>query len=188
MLFCDGFETCDLVFDCQTEPDPCDDGLGCTVDVCDDLGDFCTNTPDDTLCDNGLFCDGAETCDFLLDCQLGTLPCDDGIGCTDDVCDDILDACTNTPNDANCDDGLFCTGVATCDAIIRLYEQCDKFPHQVREALFKAASQWRRAAETGGEAGRVALSESCKAGLPGVTQAMKAVGCEPPDLEQRATQ
>ena len=116
-LFCDGFETCDLVFDCQAGTDPCDDGIGCTVDVCDDLGDFCTNTPDDTLCDNGLFCDGAETCDFLLDCQLGPLPCDDGVGCTDDVCDDMLDACTNTPNDANCDDGLFCTGVATCDPV-----------------------------------------------------------------------
>jgi cysteine-rich repeat protein len=43
--------------------------------------------------------------------------CGDGVGCTDDSCDEINDSCLNTPNDNNCpDDGLFCTGQEICDA------------------------------------------------------------------------
>jgi hypothetical protein len=33
-----------------------------------------------------------------------------------DGCDEVGDACTNTPSDANCDDGAFCNGSETCDA------------------------------------------------------------------------
>jgi len=118
-LFCDGAETCDPLLDCQpgTLVD-CDDGVACTVDVCNETTDSCDNTPEDTLCDNDLFCDGAETCDPLLDCQPGTLvDCDDGVACTVDVCNETTDSCDNTPDDAACDDGLFCNGAETCDAI-----------------------------------------------------------------------
>ena len=51
----------------------CDDANSCTVDAC--INGSCQNTPDDTICDDGLFCNGAETCDPLLDCQPGTNPC-----------------------------------------------------------------------------------------------------------------
>jgi hypothetical protein len=117
-LFCDGAETCDAALDCQAGTDPCNDGVACTDDSCDDVLDSCANAPNDANCDNGLFCDGAETCDAVLDCQAAVNSCDDGVPCTDDSCDDILDTCVNAPNDANCDNGAFCDGSETCDALL----------------------------------------------------------------------
>ena len=116
-LFCNGAEVCDAINGCLPGTDPCDDAVACTVDSCDDVLDTCTNAPSDALCDDTLFCTGVETCDAINGCQPGSDPCDDAVACTDDLCDDLLDSCTNTANDVNCDDGLFCTGVETCDAI-----------------------------------------------------------------------
>jgi hypothetical protein len=115
-LFCDGVERC-VANACQPgTPVDCNDGVGCTVDACNEATDSCDNTPDDGACDNGLFCDGAETCDPVNDCQPGTaVNCNDGVGCTVDACNEGTDSCDNTPDDAACDDGLFCNGVETCD-------------------------------------------------------------------------
>ena len=114
-LFCDGAEFCDALLGCQLGTDPCDDGITCTVDTCDDALDTCTQTPDDNLCSNGIFCDGAEICDAVQDCLFGFDPCGDGVTCTIDTCDDVLDTCTNTPDDAFCSNGIFCDGAETCD-------------------------------------------------------------------------
>jgi hypothetical protein len=119
-LFCDGAETCDAVLDCQagTTVD-CNDGVGCTDDSCNETTDTCDNVANDANCDDGLFCNGAETCDAVLDCQAGTtVDCDDGVGCTDDSCNETTDTCDNAPNDALCDNGLFCDGAETCDAVL----------------------------------------------------------------------
>lgn len=43
--------------------------------------------------------------------------CDDGIPCTDDVCDPAAGRCRNLPVHARCDDGLFCTGDERCDPV-----------------------------------------------------------------------
>jgi hypothetical protein len=119
-LFCNGAETCDAVLDCQAGiAVDCDDGVGCTTDACNEGTDSCDNTPDDAVCDDGLFCNGSETCDAVLDCQAGTaVDCDDGVGCTTDSCNEGTDSCDNTPDDAACDDGLFCNGTETCDAVL----------------------------------------------------------------------
>ena len=116
--FCDGSETCDAVNDCQAgTPLGVDDGVGCTDDSCDEANDVVVNAPNDGLCDNGQFCDGSETCDAVSDCQAGTPPVvDDGVGCTDDSCDEANDVVVNTPNDGLCDNGEFCDGSETCDA------------------------------------------------------------------------
>ncbi len=43
--------------------------------------------------------------------------CDDGIACTDDLCNMTTNECVNSPNDENCpDDTLFCNGSRICDA------------------------------------------------------------------------
>jgi cysteine-rich repeat protein len=96
-LFCNGIETCDGAGSCNVPGnDPCDDGVGCTTDACNEGTDSCDNTPDDAACDDGLFCNGAETCDALLDCQAGTaVDCDDGVGCTTDACNEGTDSCDN---------------------------------------------------------------------------------------------
>ena len=118
-LHCNGTETCDTIADCQagSEPD-CDDGVGCTEDACDEAGDVCVNTTNDALCDNGTFCDGTEVCDPATDCEAGPITdCDDGVGCTEDACDEAGDVCVNTVNDALCDNGAFCDGAEVCDAV-----------------------------------------------------------------------
>ncbi|MHC4090725.1 MAG: hypothetical protein ACYSVY_10700 [Planctomycetota bacterium] len=103
---------------CQVDGD-CNDGVGCTVDSCDLPDGACLNAATDALCDNGDFCDGTETCDPMLDCQAGTpVDCGDGVSCTDDSCNETTDTCDHVPNDANCDDGLYCTGAETCDAVL----------------------------------------------------------------------
>ena len=69
-------------------------------------------------CDDGLVCNGAETCDLVTGiCQAGTpIDCDDGVSCTSDTCNEPSGSCSSTPDDTLCDDGLFCNGVETCDA------------------------------------------------------------------------
>ena len=117
--FCNGAETCDPVNDCQAGTAPnCGDSVGCTVDACNEDTDSCDNTPVDAICDDGAFCNGAETCDPVNDCQAGTAPnCGDSVGCTVDACNEDTDSCDNTPVDANCDDGAFCNGAETCDPV-----------------------------------------------------------------------
>ena len=117
-LWCNGAETCHSVDDCQAgTPVNCDDQVGCTVDACDDEADECVNTADDGECDDGLWCNGAETCHAVDDCQAGTpVNCDDQVGCTVDACDDEADECVNTADDGECDDGFWCNGAETCDA------------------------------------------------------------------------
>ena len=86
-LFCNGAETCSAG-SCQPgTPPSVDDGVSCTVDSCDEATDTILNTPDDAPCDNGLFCDGAETCNPVLDCQSGTTPC------AGQSCDEAGDVC-----------------------------------------------------------------------------------------------
>jgi hypothetical protein len=78
------------------------------------FADCCANSN----CDNGLFCDGVETCDEL-GCQAGTAPnCDDGVACTDDSCNEGTDSCDNTRNDDNCANGHFCDGSMCAIALV----------------------------------------------------------------------
>jgi hypothetical protein len=160
--FCSGAEYCDTTMDCVSSGDPCaaiglacddsgdacveclvdgdcDDGVACTDDVC--LAGGCVHTANDANCvDDGIFCNGAEVCDSVFDCQssgdpcdgLGLLcqemtnscdnclsdaDCDDGVACTDDQC--IAGDCYAAENNGLCvDDGLFCNGAESCDALL----------------------------------------------------------------------
>lgn len=88
-MFCNGTESCDGFGQCQSaEPVVCDDGVGCTEDSCNESTDSCDYLTNDSLCDNGLFCDGDETCDATLDCQAGAAPC------PDPFCDEPIDSCS----------------------------------------------------------------------------------------------
>ncbi len=102
---------------CASTPADCDDGDACTVDTCgvgtDGLAE-CTSEPmdcgtngicidgvcSDTCtvdgdCDDGLFCNGTETCtdigtDGTGNCSAGTSPCAD-----DQTCDEDADSCAS---------------------------------------------------------------------------------------------
>ncbi len=110
--FCNGTET---LVDGSCQPGTavsCDDGVDCTVDSCNESTGSCDNIANDSTCDNGMFCDGNETCDPILDCQMGSPPsCDDGVVCTEDSCNAETDSCDNTVQDNSV------TTVVTFDAI-----------------------------------------------------------------------
>jgi cysteine-rich repeat protein len=116
-LYCNGSETCDAIDDCQPGvPPPTDDGVACTIDSCDEVGDSVVHAPDDSICDDGLYCNGSETCDVIDDCQPGVPPpTDDGVACTIDSCDEVGDSVVHAPDDLQCDDADDCTA-DSCDA------------------------------------------------------------------------
>ncbi len=117
--FCNGAELCTTTGCAAGTAVTCDDGVDCTLDACDEVSDACTAMADDTLCNNGLFCDGVELCDAALGCLAGTpITCDDGVDCTLDACDEVSDACTAMADDTLCDNGLFCDGIELCDATL----------------------------------------------------------------------
>ena len=100
---------------CQKEYNTaeCDDSIPCTEnDVCQQ--GVCVGTA--KICDDGLFCNGVETCDpDTGDCMEGTPPeLGDGVDCTIDACDEELDEVTHTPDHEFCDDVDVCTD-DTCD-------------------------------------------------------------------------
>ena len=129
-VFCNGTETCSAG-SCMAGIAPaCDDGVGCTDDVCDMLSDSCVSTVNHGNCDDSVFCDGSESCDVALDCQPGVAPtCSDGVDCTDDSCSVMTDACVQATNNGYCDDGAWCNGAETCDATldcqVGIPENCD---------------------------------------------------------------
>ncbi len=84
-------DSCDSELGCirVANSAPCEDGNPCTVDdIC--IARQCIGGSPRN-CDDGLFCNGVETCDPTQGCVAGVAPiCDDGIACTLDSCDDAL--------------------------------------------------------------------------------------------------
>ena len=124
-LYCNGTEACNPAVGAMgtgcTPPSgsPCDDGVGGTGDAWNEANDSCSHTADNSLCSNGVVCDGVETCHSTLGCINGTpLDCDDKITCTNDYCDLQMDACAHVENDTLCTNNLFCDGVETCNKML----------------------------------------------------------------------
>ncbi len=118
-LYCNGGESC-TEGRCQQGSAPdCDDHVPCTSDRCVEVSQACAHESNDALCNDGVFCNGMETCDALLDCVSGPPPeCDDGVACTFDDCDEQADLCVHTSDASVCDDHVFCNGVELCDPIL----------------------------------------------------------------------
>ena len=120
-LFCDGAETCDAV---STIVRPGSEAMSRPERATKPTDDLCVDCFVDADCDNGLFCDGAETCARRVPCLAGTPPCRSTMAsaCTDDSCDEATDLIVNArPNDAVCDNGLFCDG---CGDLRRRCNDC----------------------------------------------------------------
>jgi hypothetical protein len=104
---------------CSADVD-CDDNNLCTEEYCDEVTGRCVFRvlADGSSCDNGIFCDGTETCAGGA-CLNGT-PVDcpgDGLFCTGtESCDEDADQCVSSGNP--CGDGQFCNDETdTCAAI-----------------------------------------------------------------------
>ncbi len=90
----------------------CNDGNGCTDDVCNGLAG-CDHANNAAACDDGNACTNGDTCGGGS-CQPGTpVVCDDANGCTDDSCNPAT-GCVVTNNAAACDDANACTTGDTC--------------------------------------------------------------------------
>jgi cysteine-rich repeat protein len=110
---CEEYE-CNLDIDC-TDSDVCTVG-----ETCGETDHMChAGTP--LVCDDGIDCT-VDVCDAIDGCVIDSLDhmeCDDGIPCTDDICNEHF-GCTNPSNvanpcacpletDAECEDGNPCT-------------------------------------------------------------------------------
>jgi len=97
-LYCNGVETCvagvcqaGALVDCSGLNDQCNNG------VCDETLKQCVTQPkpNDTPCDDGSYCNVGETCQAGI-CTGGTARnCNDGVLCTADSCNEVLDKCEN---------------------------------------------------------------------------------------------
>ncbi len=146
-FFCDGVEWCDGVIGagtCQPGDPPCtasgqtcdeinDVCIGCIVNgcpqnpgdcrtyTCNTTTDECDLTLDDTVCDNGVFCDGLETCDSAAGCLDGPDPCS---GLTP-LCFEASDTCGNCTNDVDCEDNVACTADTCVNNVCQNTDTCD---------------------------------------------------------------
>jgi hypothetical protein len=99
---------------------PCtSDGEPCTDDVCSGGAADCTHPPNSASCNDGLFCNGNDTCAggtcSAHDGNPCPLPDSDG-DCTE-ACNEATDDCTAPdPNDTNCDHPDPCVQGETCKA------------------------------------------------------------------------
>ncbi len=101
--FCTVNDACNNGVCTGTQRPLVDDGLLCTVEQCDEVSDSVVHTPSNALCDNRLWCDGAETCDISRGCIVGTAPSlSDNIACTTDSCDEMNDRVVHTPQNNLC--------------------------------------------------------------------------------------
>ena len=116
----DGSECDPMPCECFTNAD-CIDEDPCTEDLCGPLN-TCEHIPmgDGTPCNDGLFCNGEEVCQYGA-CMSGTPPtCDDDDACTIDSCNEVEDVCVHTPVD--CDHDGVCD--APCETAANCPDDC----------------------------------------------------------------
>ncbi|HUU00297.1 MAG TPA: hypothetical protein VM425_02520 [Myxococcota bacterium] len=117
-IYCNGEEKCQAekcVGTTAADARVCDDGVDCTLDICREQTDKCDNLPDDRKCDDGLYCNGPETCDTNADCRPGIPPnCDDGLICTLDSCNEDANQCQVIPDSSLCQPWQHCDAAADC--------------------------------------------------------------------------
>lgn len=127
--------------ECAVDEDCNDDGLFCTVAVCDVNTFTCMHVPDDSVCDDGLYCNGSETCNGLNGaCIPGSSPCLPG-----DTCDEVANRCIECSTNAECNDGLFCNGPESCAA-----GQCRSGNVVINNGVFNGSTGWTNSTSQGG--------------------------------------
>jgi len=131
--YCNGLESCEDGFCRPGTPVVCDDEWACTRNACDETSDECASTPNHELCggrlcdparslpggdgcvdasrcledgdcDDGIYCNGEETCGGNGACVAGRpVDCADDDDCTVDVCAEAERTCHRTGRDMDND-------------------------------------------------------------------------------------
>jgi len=94
----------------------CDDTNACTNDSCDPVSG-CQHVDNTSQCDDGVFCNGMDTCAAGTCSEHSGDPCTgaDGDDNCSESCDEVANTCTgDDPNGSACTDGLFCTLNESC--------------------------------------------------------------------------
>ena len=90
----------------------------CTDDVCNATGS-CTHPNNSASCDDGAYCNGADTCSGGS-CSVHSVdpcPAADGDSDCSESCNETANNCSDPdPDGSPCTDGLFCTATDTCNA------------------------------------------------------------------------
>jgi hypothetical protein len=99
-----------------TDDAQCNDKVDCTHDSCDLSLMRCRNVPDDTLCDDGVYCNGVEVCK-KSGCAPGpVVACSTTSACDIDSCIESQKTCQHTLRDVDGDgDGDDHCGGGDCD-------------------------------------------------------------------------
>jgi len=119
-VFCNGADTCVGGGCSRHSGDPCagpDGDSNCRESCDEELGECIARDPDGAACDDGIFCNGLDTCMSGVCQGHAGNPCPgaDGDSNCKESCSESSHACTaDDPNGANCDDGVFCNGHDAC--------------------------------------------------------------------------
>ena len=167
-VFCDGAETCDPALDCRPGRHRSSTTASPARTTAATRRPTSWSMPSNhAACDNGVFCDGVETCDPGLRLPGRADPCNDGVACTNDSCDEATDVLVplppNTPlrqrgllrrrRDVRRDDGLRGRTDPCNDGIACTERQLRRDDRQLYDTLRGTASAttgttataWRRA-------------------------------------------
>ncbi|MEY3014862.1 MAG: extracellular matrix protein, partial [Pseudomonadota bacterium] len=114
---CTQNDVCDTGAVCIGAETNCDDGEGCTLDICDANTGKCYHENNSGFtCEDGSLCTLGDAC-IGGACIAGkTKLCDDSLPCTTDSCDAKTGNCVFAPNTDACDDGNPCTQKDVCSA------------------------------------------------------------------------
>ncbi len=115
-LFCDGPDVCNAGSCHPASPPPFNNPCIFRAEpcerACNEATDEC-RVPDGTSCDDGVFCNGADTCAAAVCAVHAGDPCAGGAVCQR-TCSEPFDSCV-APAGTPCDDGLWCNGVDVCN-------------------------------------------------------------------------
>ena len=96
----------------------CNDMIDCTFDTCDTSLGRCRNVPDDSKCQDGVYCNGVEVCQLKHGCIGGApITCSTGDECMIGTCVEATQSCQHAVRDADGDGDpdAHCPGGHDCD-------------------------------------------------------------------------
>ena len=106
-------DSCSPFSGCKHAPQNlCSDGNPCTNDVCTPFVG-CQFLPNTNSCDDQSKCTTGDQCQGGSCAGTGTINCNDGNVCTDDLCNPSF-GCYWSKNTADCEDGSVCTSGDSC--------------------------------------------------------------------------